>query len=236
MYMTTGEAARVCGVAVQTIIRWIDRGVLCGLRIPGSRARRVRIEDLISFMHHYHLPLDRLCAFLREGDLLSESVLERLADHGITIQAKVGRLRVLLVDDDQAILSMLGDLFEKDGRFEVATAQSGFEAGTRFAEFRPKVVVLDYRLPDINGDRVCETIRSHPVLKNTGIIMVSGSVDPDDIRHLRAAGAHDFLRKPFVFRELLAAIEKIAGSLRQSAGNKAFSRGERIQCSATDTW
>ena len=98
---------------------------------------------------------------------------------------------------------MLVELLERDGRFDVRVAGSGYEAGMITQEFRPDVIVLDYKLPDIDGNRICSTIRANPTFSDTKIIMISGVADPDEIAQLKEAGADDFLRKPFQIDELI---------------------------------
>ena len=104
---------------------------------------------------------------------------------------------------------MLVELLERDGRFDVRVARGGYEAGMLTQEFRPDAIVLDYKLPDIDGNRVCRTIRSNPNLCETRIIIISGVADPDEVLEIKAAGADDFLRKPFQIDELIARILKL---------------------------
>lgn len=176
---TTGEVAEICKVSQQTVIRCFDSGKLKGFRVPGSRFRRIPRESLVQFMKENGIPLDNL---------------------------ETGKKRVLAVDDDEAILEMLVELLERDGRFEVRVARGGYEAGMMTQDFRPDVIVLDYKLPDIDGNRVCKTIRANPNFAQTRIIIISGVADPDEIAELRSAGADDFLRKPFQIDELIARI------------------------------
>jgi len=176
---TTGEVADICKVSQQTVIRCFDSGRLKGFRVPGSRFRRIPRAALLEFMKSNEIPLDSLDS---------------------------GKKRVLVVDDDEAILEMVTDLLERDGRFEVRVARGGYDAGMRTQEFQPDVIVLDYKLPDINGNEVCRTIRSNVTLSQTKIIMISGVADPDEEAMLREAGIDDFLRKPFQIDELIARI------------------------------
>jgi excisionase family DNA binding protein len=176
---TTGEVADVCNVSQQTVIRCFDSGRLKGFRVPGSRFRRIPRDALIQFMKEHDIPLDRL---------------------------EMGRKRVLVVDDDPAIVEMLVDLLGRDGRFEVQTADNGFTAGIKTKDFRPDVIVLDYMLPDINGDAVCRSVRSDPSMQSMKIIMVSGVVNPGDVAKLMEGGANEFLQKPFSIEELITKI------------------------------
>ena len=67
---------------------------------------------------------------------------------------------MLIVDDDEELVDLLRDALERDGRFEIRTANNGFDAGMMVKEFRPDLIVLDVMLPDINGKEVCQRVRS----------------------------------------------------------------------------
>ncbi len=188
---TTGEAAKICKVSQQTIIRCFDNGSLKGFRVPGSRFRRIPREQLFSFMKDNGIPTDAL---------------------------ESGKRKILVVDDDEELVELLVDVFERDGRFETRTANNGFGAGMLVKEFRPDLVVLDVMLPDINGKEVCQRVRSDTSLESVKIICISGMVEQDKIADLRAVGADDFMHKPFTVDKLLERacelldIERIAAS------------------------
>ena len=118
-------------------------------------------------------------------------------------------LRVLVVDDDPAIVEMLVEVLERDGRFEVQTAATGFDAGLRTREFLPDLIVLDYMLPDINGNAVCRSIRADESLSGVKIIIVSGAVSRDDVQKLLEDGADDFIQKPFSIENLVGRITEL---------------------------
>lgn len=182
--LTTGEAAEICNVSQQTIIRCFDSGRLEGFRIPGSRFRRIPRESLIKFMRENHMPLDNV---------------------------ETGKRKILIVDDDEEIVELMVDVLSRDGRFDIKTASSGYDAGIITEQFRPDLVLLDYMLPDVNGNIVCQTIRRNPQLQNIRIIIVSGVVNASEIEDLLDAGAEEFIRKPFDIVEL---VEKISGVLQ----------------------
>lgn len=182
---TTGEVASICNVSQQTIIRNFDNGRLRGFRVPGSRFRRIPHDALVQFMKENTIPLDRI---------------------------GLGKKRILVVDDDPEIVQMLVELLESDGRFEVDTASNGFDAGMKTQMFRPDVVILDYMLPDINGNKVIRRLRSDPTLADVKIIIVSGIVNREDIERLLSEGANDFVKKPFHVNELKAKITELVGA------------------------
>jgi DNA-binding response OmpR family regulator len=100
----------------------------------------------------------------------------------------------------------MAEIFNRDGRFEVRTATSGYDAGVQTQEFRPDIILLDYMLPDVNGNIVCQTIKSNPQFDEIKIIIVSGVVKQDEIDQLLRSGAEGFLKKPFDVDELLNTV------------------------------
>ena len=127
-----------------------------------------------------------------------------MKDNGIPTDAlESGKRKVLIVDDDVELVELMVDVFERDGRFDVRSANNGFDAGMLVKEFRPDLVVLDVMLPDINGKEVCQRVRSDGNLEAVKIICISGMVEQDKIAELRVAGADDFLNKPFPIEKLL---------------------------------
>jgi excisionase family DNA binding protein len=186
---TTGEAAKICKVSQQTIIRCFDSGQLKGFRVPGSRFRRIPRDLLYKFMKENGIPTDAL---------------------------ESGKRKVLLVDDDEELVELITDVLKSDGRFEVRIASNGFAAGMVVKEYRPDLVVLDVMLPDINGRDVCQLIRSDPTLEGVRIICISGMVEEDKVSDLKKAGADDFLQKPFDVEEL---IERMCRQLDMEAAS-----------------
>lgn len=176
---TTGEAAKICKVSQQTIIRCFDNGQLKGFRVPGSRFRRIPRDQLYAFMRDNGIPTDALDS---------------------------GKRKLLIVDDDQDLVDLLVDNFQRDGRFDLRSVNNGFGAGMLIKEFRPDLVVLDIMLPDINGLEVCQLVRGDKSMDDVRIICISGMVEEERIQKLREAGANDFLKKPFDVDVLTARV------------------------------
>jgi len=173
---TTGEAAKICKVSQQTIIRCFDSGQLKGFRVPGSRFRRIPREQLFVFMRDNGIPTDAL---------------------------ESGKRKVLIVDDDHELVELISDVLDRDTRFEVRSVNNGFDAGMMVKEYRPDLIVLDIMLPDINGKEVCQRVRSDKTMDDVRIICISGMVEEDKVGELRAAGADDFMPKPFEIERLM---------------------------------
>ncbi|HSG70073.1 MAG TPA: response regulator [Planctomycetaceae bacterium] len=179
---TTGEAAKICKVSQQTIIRCFDSGQLKGFRVPGSRFRRIPRDILYKFMKENGIPTDAL---------------------------ESGRRKALVVDDDVELVELIKDVLESDGRFDVRVANNGFDAGMMVKEYKPDILVLDVMLPDINGGEVCQRVRSDSTLDDVKIICISGMVEADKIDALKRAGANDFVQKPFEVEHLVERICKL---------------------------
>ncbi len=127
-----------------------------------------------------------------------------MRDNGIPTDAlENGKKKLLIVDDEQDLVDLMADAFARDGRFEIRTANNGFDAGMQVKEFRPDIVVLDVMLPDINGKEVCQRVRSDSTLDSVRIICISGMIEQDKVDDLRAAGADDFVQKPFTVDRLI---------------------------------
>ncbi len=173
---TTGEAAKICKVSQQTIIRCFDSGQLRGFRVPGSRFRRIPRAELYQFMKDNQIPTDAL---------------------------ESGKRKVLVVDDDVELVELITEVLMRDGRFEARSVNNGFDAGMMVKEYRPELIVLDVMLPDINGREVCQRVRGDSTMDSVRIICISGMVEDDKIDDLRAAGANDFMHKPFEIEQLV---------------------------------
>lgn len=181
---TTGEAAELCKVSQQTIIRCFDSGRLSGFRVPGSRFRRIPREDLIRFMKDNDIPTDAL---------------------------QRGPAVILAVDDDQEILDLYVEAFSRMGSYQVVTATTGYDAGLMTEQHKPDLIILDYMLPDVNGNIVCERVRAHPELNATRILFVSGVIDDNEVKSLLDAGGDGFLRKPFDLDEMQKKVTELLG-------------------------
>lgn len=186
---TTGEAAKICKVSQQTIIRCFDSGQLKGFRVPGSRFRRIPRDVLYKFMKDNGIPTDAL---------------------------ESGKRKMLIVDDDRDLVELLRDALEADGRFDIRTVNNGFDAGMMVKEYHPDAIILDVMLPDINGKEVCQRVRSDSTLDDVKIICISGMVEAEKIQELRDAGANDFVQKPF---EVDTLIQRVCRQLDMEVSN-----------------
>jgi len=179
--LTTGQVAKICNVAPRTVSKWFDSGQLRGYRIPGSKDRRIPLSQLVRFMRVHGIPLNGL-----DG----------------------GTMRVLLVDKGEEKNNLIKEALEKDGRYEVRTAECGFDAGLIAEQFHPHVIFMDIMLEDINPQRICHVIRENTELQNTRIIAITSSLTEGEGQALLQQGFDEYLCKPFDIQQLIQCVDE----------------------------
>ena len=114
---------------------------------------------------------------------------------------------ILIIEDDQSQREVLSLRLCSQG-FKTLEASNAMD-GLRLAEERhPHLVLLDVRLPDIDGFRVCRHLDENPETSKIPVIILSGMERPDIIRRARRAGCHYFVRKPYDPNALLILVEQ----------------------------
>jgi putative two-component system response regulator len=120
----------------------------------------------------------------------------------------MGRPKILIVDDEETLRYVVQTILEREG-FEVVAAGDGEEALTKFAEFRPDLVMLDIMMPKLNGFEVCKRIKSDPENRLTPVIIVTSSSTPENRVRGLEAGADDFISKPVDRLELVIRVRSL---------------------------
>lgn len=124
-----------------------------------------------------------------------------------TAEVPAGRPRVLIVDDDTEILTFLSTLLELEG-IEPIVATSAAAALRLLGEERsaPDLLLLDIAMPDRDGLDLCRAIKRDAALERIPVFVVSARPGKDVVDRAHAAGAEQFIRKPFENGELIARI------------------------------
>ncbi|MBI2506172.1 MAG: response regulator [Candidatus Latescibacteria bacterium] len=190
--LTTGEIAAHCRVSYEAVSKWIKSGKLKAYTTPG-RHHRVRRADFEEFLKEYNLPP------------LTGPALQR---------------KVLIVDDDPAVVKFLSTFFSKTNAYEVATATDGFEAGIQIAGGCPELVILDLMMPNIDGFKVCRGIKSNPQTRQAIVVVLTGYATPENVRKALECGADCCLEKPVSLGDLEQKLEELwagANAGRRSA-------------------
>jgi len=119
-------------------------------------------------------------------------------------------LRILLVDDDPALRTLLRTTFEV-ADVAVVEAEDAVAARRKIRRARPDVIVLDINMPGTTGLELCTELKSAPATRDIPIVLLTGSERGAEAA--KKAGANAFVRKPFSPLELLSVAERLAGGL-----------------------
>ena len=178
---TTFKIAKMLDVYPSTIANWIDEGKLAAFNTPGGH-RRVLEPDLISFLKQHKMPFP--------AGLVAEAV------------------KILVVDDDPAILQLVtGFLKSAKKGYQIFTAADGFEAGRLLGQHDPQLVVLDLKLPGIDGFEVCRQIKDQH--SRTRVLAITGYDTDENKQRIMKAGADAYLAKPFRMAKFLEECERL---------------------------
>jgi CheY-like chemotaxis protein len=176
--LTTGDVARICQVAPRTVSKWFDTGALKGYRVPGSRDRRIPIEDLIRFMQNNGMPLRGLTGAVTN---------------------------VLIASNDDELAATMADILNQHLAIEAETVRSAFAAGVVAAQTPPDVMIVDANVNDFRRAEFCSAAREQESLRNTRLVAIAS--DATDASALRASGFDACLIRPVSRDALLSAVE-----------------------------
>lgn len=179
--LSTTQVARLLNVSVASVASWIDQGQLVGGRTPGGH-RRIEGDDLIRFMRHQKLRIP-----------------PELMDEGLT---------VLVVDDEVALAAWLADEIKaRHPDWGVLQAHDGFTAGDIVGASKPDVVLLDIRMPGINGLDVCRRIKSREDTKGIAVIAMTAYAPGNMKDQILGAGARACFAKPLDIKVVMSEVE-----------------------------
>lgn len=157
--LTTGEAARYCGVNFRTVIRWIERGQLKAYKLPGRGDHRICVEDFVGFLRDNAMPVpSELAAASR---------------------------KVLMLAGDPELVASGRQALQQAG-CDVEIAGDSFVAGTLMAGCKPALLVLDANLVGVNGFQILDHLRSRSDYANVRVLVIAPAGERDQQRWLDA--------------------------------------------------
>ena len=185
--LTTGEIARYCDVSTNAVKKWIRSNRLKAFRTPGGHFR-VDSRDFKEFLVQHQMPV---------------------YDSFFELEPK----RILIVDDEQEVRQALRDVLQEvEASLEVAMAEDGYEALLKVGDLKPDLLILDLRMPRMDGYEACRRIKSNPETSSTRILAISGFIENGAEEEILQCGATDWMRKPVQIEEFKKKIEKLLRS------------------------
>ena len=179
--LSTFDVAEMLHVDPGSVANWIDGGLLKAHRTPGGH-RRVSVEDLLEFLRGHDMP--------------------------VPAELQDGPVRIVVVDDEPAMTQLIAKAIRTaHPEYEVTEAHDGFGAGTIIATVRPDVVVLDLRMPGMDGFEVCRQIKSQKATAGTTVIAVTAYPTDEGRDRILECGAKLCLSKPLDLDELVSEID-----------------------------
>ena len=187
--LTTFAVASLLEVDPGSVVNWIDEGMLKAHRTPGGH-RRVAPGDLLTFLREHGMPIPR--------------------------QLQDAPVRVVVVDDEPDMASMVARAIgDAHPEYEITEANDGFQAGAVIATSCPDVVVLDLRMPGMDGFEVCRMIKSREDTRHAAVIAITAYPSEDSEREVLDCGASLCLNKPLDLSALVAQVEEAVARVRE---------------------
>jgi len=184
LVLTTGAVAAHCHVSPETVVNWIRQEKIKAFSTVGGH-RRIHVEDFQNFLEAYDMP-----AWEEE--------------EGISTKP-----RILIVDDEAEIVTLIERTLRGTGKYELATAGDGFEAGIQVVAFLPDLVILDLMMPHLNGFKVCQMIKNNPKTKHSIVLVVTGHPQGGNMERALDCGAEFCMAKPFSLVELVRKVDEL---------------------------
>jgi CheY-like chemotaxis protein len=121
-------------------------------------------------------------------------------------------MKTVLVADDEASLRLLVKTTIRSDECEVVEAANGHEAWQLLQQHHPEMAILDVRMPGRTGLELTRSIREHPELRGTYVLLLTSQTQDVDVAAGLEAGADRYMTKPFSPLELLTAVESVLGT------------------------
>jgi len=177
---STHDVARLCNAHHTTVINWIEEDKLKAYATPGGH-RRINKEDILEFMSKYNIPIPQ--------------------------QLKETRKRVLIVDDDPEAIEEFKEALGDNG-LQLEVACDGFEAGRKIYKKKPDLILLDFRMPGMDGFEVCKLLHEDEDTTHIPIIAVTVLTSEEDKQKIKSCGVKEYITKPVDVAHLLELVKK----------------------------
>lgn len=184
--LSTGDIARYCHTGITQINRWIKNGDLKAFKNPGGHYRIAK-KDFKNFLERLGMPI--------------------VEEFFTSAKGK----KILIADDDTNLAHMIGDVLQSSyNDLELKIVHNGYEALITMGNFIPDIVILDIRMPKIDGLEVCRRIRENEAISSgIKILAITAHSEAYKRETVLKSGADEYLLKPLDMDVLLEHVEKL---------------------------
>jgi excisionase family DNA binding protein len=182
-FMKTSEAANYLGVSRSSITNWVRSGELEAASTPGG---------------HYLFSLKQLNEFAD--------------DRGMLVSADtVGtdKYRILAIDDDKQFREFLAEALEVFTDYELKECEDGMQGALLIGTWRPNLVIVDLRMPNMNGVEFCRLLKNDKITKDVKVIVCSAYLSPEVRKEVKELGVDIVLEKPVRLAAFVATVGKL---------------------------
>lgn len=188
------QIGKMLDVSRQAVNQWIDKGYIQSYRTPGGH-RRVRRADLIGFLKERKIPIP---------EVLQKSIDDR---------ANEVQPRIMMIDDDEDFLVLMQQaILEQLPRAQVSLYSNGYDALVAIGANPPDLLVLDMKMPKIDGPEVCQRLKSNQRTKSLPIMMVTAHEAEADVAQLSELGVSQVINKATPILEIASRISDMVRS------------------------
>jgi len=187
--LTATQVAKMCFSSREGVINWVQSGKLKAYRTPIGRGHyRILPSDLVKFLKKHSMPIP--------------SELESF-----------GSPRILIADDEPTVVAMIEkgiQRFMPDAITE--TSHDGFECLIMAGSMKPDIVILDLRMPQIDGIEVCKRLKSAKETAHVKVLIVTGYADNESTARMGREGVDDYIEKPIKLQQLEDKVRALLSS------------------------
>ena len=181
-FLTSNEAAKYLGVSRSSLTNWVKQGVLTGGLTPGG---------------HHRFTTDDLNAFAEQRGM-------ELPGN----ENESRNVRILIVEDDEGFREYVKDALDIYSGYELKEAEDGLKGALLIGSWKPDLIILDIRMPNMNGVEFLQMLRHESDVKDAKVIVASAHISAELREEILELGVEMILDKPVRLARLVAVIEK----------------------------
>lgn len=184
-FLKSNEAAAFLGVSRSSLVGWMKQGLLSGEATPGG---------------HYRFTIAELERFAGNRGMSVNLAVK-------TPQDPKPQTRILIIEDDPAFREFVRDALEIFTHCQIEEASDGIQGALLLGTWHPDLIILDIRMPNVNGIEFLRLMRKNPATESIKIIVASAQLTPDIRKELLELGVCSALEKPVRLAQLINEVQ-----------------------------